>query len=288
MRRRTRIWSTLLLLVSAGFVLFLGVRWGERIEVRRIQLPISTGDGSLRLAVVSDIHIGANGFGMERWRRTRTLIDQQKPDAILLLGDFVTSHHGTPALTEVLEGIHAPLGVYAVLGNHDHWAGAGEITHALKKHGVEVLTNRAVRLKHGQHELWLVGIDDLWSGKPDWQKAFRGVPSTASVILLSHNPDAVLAPQRERANLILSGHTHGGHIGLPLFHLLSRVFGIALIPHSEYGARHPYGLHHEGTTWIYVTKGVTAGSRLSRWYNAREVVIVETGHLPTYSRRDAR
>lgn len=288
MGRRTRTRLILLLLVGAGFVLLLGVWWGERIELRRIQLPVGTGEGSLRLAVVSDIHIGANGFGMERWRRAMALVDRQKPDAILLLGDFVTSHHATPALTEALEGVRAPLGVYAVLGNHDHWAWAEKITHILKKHGIEVLTNRAVHLKQGQHELWLVGIDDLWSGEPDWQKAFREVPSTAPVILLSHNPDAVLAPQREKANLILSGHTHGGHIWPPLVYLLSRVFGIALIPHSKYGMRHPYGLYREGTTWVYVTKGVAAGSRLPRWYNAREVVIVETGHLPADPGRDVR
>lgn len=96
------------------------------------------------------------------------------------------------------------------------------------------------------------------------------------VFLLSHNPDAAIAPYRERADLILSGHTHGGQIWLPLARVLARVFDLALIPHSEYGSRYPHGLRREGNTWVYVTKGVTAGSRLPRWFNSREVVIIET------------
>ncbi|MEJ5251980.1 MAG: metallophosphoesterase [Chthonomonadetes bacterium] len=272
--------SALLLALLAGFW------WGERIEVARIHLPIGTQNMPLRVAVISDIHIGAGGFGMNRWKRTLSLVEREKPDVVLLLGDYVSSHRGIPALKEVLQGVRAPMGVYAVLGNHDHWAGAEQIVRILKEHHVEVLVNRAVPLRRSSGEIWLVGIDDLWSGKPDWQKAFDGVPRGAPVILLSHNPDAMLAPQRERVSLILSGHTHGGHIWLPLARLLGTLSGRAFIPHSEYGLRHPHGLRREGDTWIYVTKGVTVGNRLPRWYNAREVVILEVGH-PS-AQRDAR
>jgi len=241
-----------------------------------LRLPLNEAGDNFRLAVLSDIHIGSGGKGMERWRRALASAEKERPDAILLVGDYVTSHAGIPALQKAFRNIRAPLGVYAVLGNHDHWAGSKAITGILEQQGIHVLTNRAVRLRKGNGELWIVGIDDLWTGKPNWQEAFRGVPRNAAIVLLSHNPDAAITPYRERADLILSGHTHGGQMWLPLARVLARVFDFALIPHSEYGSRYPHGLRREGNTWVYVTKGVTAGSRLPRWFNSREVVIIET------------
>lgn len=269
-------WVLLALLLVVALLL-IGVWWGGRTEVTRLRLPLHGGSAPFRLAVLSDVHIGARGRGMEQWRRALALVRKEQPDAILLLGDYVTSHAGIAYLHRAFEGIRAPLGVYAVLGNHDHWAGSAEITSILKAQGIQVLTNRAVRLRQGGGELWLVGIDDLWSGQPDWQEAFLDVPRDAVVVLLSHNPDAALSPYRERADLILSGHTHGGHLWLPLARLLAQALGITLIPHSEYGNRTPHGLRQQGKTWVYVTSGITAGSRLPRWFNAREVVLVEIG-----------
>lgn len=272
--KRFSVWTAGSFLVLVAIAL-VGIWWGGRIEVARLRIPLDGVSAPFRLAVLSDIHIGAGGRGMERWQRALALVEKEQPDAILLLGDYVTSHAGTPFLKEAFREVHAPLGVYAVLGNHDHWAGSGEITSIMEEQGIQMLTNRAVKLREGRGELWLVGIDDLWSGKPDWQKAFRDVPRNAPVVLLSHNPDAALMPYHERADLIVSGHTHGGQMWLPLARVLARVFGIALIPHSEYGSRYPHGLRREGRTWVYVTKGVTAGNRLPRWFNAREVVVIE-------------
>ncbi len=274
-RHLTRYKWALSLLSLAATLLLTGIWWGGRIEVARLRIPLDGVNAPFRLVVLSDIHIGAGGRGMERWQRALALVEKEQPDAILLLGDYVTSHAGTPFLPEAFREIHAPLGVYAVLGNHDHWAGSGEITPLLEEQGIQMLSNRAVRLRKGRGELWLVGIDDLWSGNPDWQKAFRDVPRNAPVVLLSHNPDAALMPYHERADLIVSGHTHGGQVWLPLARVLARVFGVTLIPHSEYGSRYPHGLRREGRTWVYVTKGVTAGNRLPRWFNAREVVVIE-------------
>ncbi len=272
--RRFSVWA-IGCLVTLAAVMLAGFWWGERIEVTHLRLPLEGVPAPFRLAVLSDIHLGAGGRGMERWRQALALVQQEQPDAILLLGDYVTSHAGIPSLKQALEGIQAPLGVYAVPGNHDHWAGSGKVTSIVEAQGIQMLTNQAVRLRKGGGELWLVGVDDLWSGEPDWQRAFRDVPRDALVVLLSHNPDAALSPYRERADLILSGHTHGGHLWLPLARLLARALGITLIPHSEYGNQVAHGLRREGRTWVYVTSGITAGSRLPRWLNAREVVIVE-------------
>jgi hypothetical protein len=257
----------------------------------------------LKFAVISDIHIGAGGRGVEKARRALQKAMKQRPDAIFLLGDFVSGRGAIPHIEPALKGVNAPLGVYAVLGNHDHWADAHQITLSLRRVGIRVLINESAILRKGNSTVALVGIDDLWSGKPNWRKAFSNVPKGVPIILLSHNPDAAIfwLPSREQqkmltkhaavtrddinrhgsflrqqpVKLILAGHTHGGHVWFPLNRLFARLSKRRGIPVTEYGWRYPYGLRDIGTTWVYVTKGVTAGNKVPRWFNAPEIAIVE-------------
>jgi len=287
----------LLLLVSV-----LGLISAQRTEIVQLQLPLNL-SSTIRFAVLSDIHIGPEGRGVNKAQKFVQLAMAQRPDAILLLGDFVVNRKAVPFVKSALQGIYAPLGVYAVLGNHDHWAGAIEISKALRSIGIQVLVNKSAILRKGETAIALVGVDDLWSGRPDWHKAFSDVPEGVPIVLLSHNPDAALfwMPvseqekfltkqsavskadlqhygkflQRYPVKLILSGHTHGGHVWLPLNRLFSHLTGVRFIPKTEFGWHHPYGLLDIGTTWVYVTKGVTAGNRMPRWFNAPEIAIVE-------------
>ena len=292
-------------LFCCGFLLLvfvLGLISGQRVEITHLQIPLNLAS-TIRFAILSDIHIGPDGRGVNKTQKFVQLAMAQHPDAILLLGDFVVNREAVPFVKSALQRIYAPLGVYAVLGNHDHWAGAGKISKALRSIGVQVLVNESVILRKGETAIALVGIDDLWSGRPDWQKAFSDVPEGMPVVLLSHNPDAALfwMPvseqekflkkqtavskadlqrygdflQRYSVRLILSGHTHGGHVWLPLNHLFSHLTGVRFIPKTEFGWHHPYGLLDIGTTWVYVTKGVTAGNQMPRWFNAPEIAIVE-------------
>jgi len=283
-------------------VLVLGLISGQRVEITHLQIPFNLAS-TIRFAVLGDIHVGPDGRGVNKAQKFVQLAMAQRPDAILLLGDFVVNRKAVPFVKSALQGIYAPLGVYAVLGNHDHWAGAGEISKALRSIGVQVLVNESVILRKGETAIALVGIDDLWSGRPDWHKAFSDVPKGVPIVLLSHNPDVALfwmpVSEQERfltkqaavskadlqrygnflqrypVRLILSGHTHGGHVWLPLNRLFSHLTGVRFIPKTEFGWHHPYGLLDIGTTWVYVTKGVTAGNRMPRWFNAPEVAIIE-------------
>ncbi len=205
------------------------------------------------------------------------LAQQQHPDVILLLGDYVSTHKGIAEIERAFEGIDAPQGVYAVLGNHDHWSGAQRVVESLQRAGIRVLNNESVCLKHNGTTLTLVGIDDMWSGKPDFERAFANVPDDGAVILLSHNPDAVLMPSSKRAVLTLSGHTHAGQVWTPYFirQLLASTIDRNLIPATEYGQRTPYGLHDLGDRWVYITSGVTRGRFPPRWFTRPEIVIVE-------------
>jgi hypothetical protein len=200
----------------------------------------------------------------------------QRPDAIVLVGDFVSGRAGIPEIPSVVAALHAPLGVYAVLGNHDHWADAPAVEAALESAGVRVLVNDSVVVRKGKARLALVGIDDLWAGSVDWDAAWRDVPKRTPVVLLSHNPDAATYEQGQRAALIIAGHTHAGKFRLPRFvhRALIRLTGRGLIPATAYGSAHPYGLMREQWGWVYITSGVTCGAP-PRWYTRPEVAVLE-------------
>jgi hypothetical protein len=140
----------------------------------------------VRIAVLADIHLSDGGFGVEQARYCLEQARRHHADLIVLVGDFVSTRAGVEALPDALRDAHAPLGVYAVLGNHDHWVDATQVKQRLHQVGIQVLENRNLQLRKGATRLVLVGVDDLWSGRPDWQRAFAGVPAPdrVPVILL--------------------------------------------------------------------------------------------------------
>lgn len=288
--------------VTLVAVLVFGLFVGSRVVVSNVTVRLGM-VMPFRFAVMSDIHIGADRRSVDKTRKAIMKAMAQRPDAVLLLGDFVVNRQSIPYVKPALKGLKAPLGVYAVLGNHDHWAGSTQIALLLQSLGIRVLVNESAILRKGKAAVALVGIDDLWTGKPDWRKAFSGLPKGVPIVLLSHNPDAAifwLSPDEQQklltkhaaisredisqlgsflrhqpVKLILSGHTHGGHVWLPLNRLFAYLTSRRGIPATEYGWRYPCGLRDIGTTWVYTTKGVTAGNSMPRWFNAPEIAIVE-------------
>jgi hypothetical protein len=261
-----------------GVVLILaGFAVGRWTRVRWVAVPAPVAE-PVRIAVLGDFHL-VDEASLRHARACLETAMAQQPDVILLVGDYVHTHHGLPYLRRALQGVRAPLGVYAVLGNHDHWSGKDAVIRALQESGVVVLgeANRTVR--KGDTRLTLVGVYDLLCQKPRWERAFRGVPAKPDhpVILLSHNPDAVLSPYRDRTTLIVSGHTHAGQVWAPTtaHRAMQRLFGRSYIPKTRYGTAHPYGLYQEGDTYIYITSGVTHGRAVPRWYTRPEVSIIE-------------
>lgn len=273
---RIRRWGiavglTGLLAVLGGFAVG---RW-TRVRYVPIAAPVNA---PIRLAVLGDFHI-TDEFSLQHARECLQRAMHEKPDAILLVGDYVHTHHGIPYLKRALQGVSAPLGVYAVLGNHDHWAGKDAVIRALQDAGVRVLQDENLTLRKGDTQLTLVGIYDMLFSKPNWARAFRGVPEKPRhpVILLSHNPDAALSPYRDRATLIVAGHTHAGQVWMPTtaHRAAQSLFGRSYIPRTKYGTSHPYGLYREGETWVYITSGVTHGRSVPRWYTRPELSIIE-------------
>lgn len=272
---RTGRWSiavglTGLLIVLGGFAV------GRWVRVRSLQIGAPVNE-PIRLAVLADFHI-VDEASMRHARECLQRAMAEQPDVILLIGDYVHTRHGLPYLKRALHGVHAPLGVYAVLGNHDHWSGKAAVIRALQDSGVRVLQDENLTLRKGSTLLTLVGVYDLMCHKPNWARAFWGVPEKPRhpVILLSHNPDAVLSPYRDRTTLVIAGHTHAGQIWAPTaaHRAMQKLFGRSYIPKTKYGTTHPYGLSREGRTWVYITSGVTHGRAVPRWYTRPEVGII--------------
>ena len=271
--KRTIRWAAIALLVAVIIAGFLTGQWFIVSEVRlpaRLPTPV-------RIAVISDFHLGGGGFGEGPAQQAVREAVRQKPDVIVLLGDFVAGPAVIDRIPALFSSLHAPQGVFAVLGNHDHWAGANAVEKALADAGIRVLVNQNAIIRKGRTRLALVGIDDLWTGTVDWAAAWRGVPKRVPAVVLSHNPDAALASEGQRAVLILSGHTHAGKYWVPTFvhRAINHISKRGFISASRYGSAHPYGLVRERWGWIYITSGVSRGYFPPRWFTRPEVAVIE-------------
>lgn len=200
--------------------------WATVVEPSRLVLHTDTvtvpgwAGAPLRVVLISDLHVGAPFSDVEKVRRVADLAAAQRPDLVLLLGDFVGPETpggkeiAPPLWTPLLGAIPAPLGVHAVLGNHDWWNDEVEIAAALEAAGVSVLENAALPLRSGADTFWLVGVGDDFTGHDRVAEAFARVPAAATTLAMSHGP-AVTDSLDGRASLVVAGHTHGGQIFLP-------------------------------------------------------------------------
>lgn len=246
-------------------------RW-EREVLRTPEVPVPIPGlppvlAGYRIALLSDLH---NGPAVPRWWLERVVerTTSLAPDLIALGGDFV-SHARTDleGLEAVLAPLQAPDGVVAVLGNHDHWVGAGLVADVVRRAGAELLLNRHLVIRRGPVALAVAGVDDLAHGAVRVADALAGVLPSTPVVLLSHNPDLVeYLPTGLRIDLMLSGHTHNGQLHWPLI-------GPLTVP-SQFGGRYLHGLHQVGATWLYVSAGVGSGAIPLRWGNPPELPVL--------------
>jgi predicted MPP superfamily phosphohydrolase len=202
----------------------------------------------LRIAHLTDIHHSLF-TPLEDVQRAVHLANLLRPDLIALTGDYVTlsPSYIWPA-ARALGKLRARLGVFAVLGNHDFQVDADEITHALRTQHIRVLRNAHFALRAHSATLWLVGVDDLWWGADDLPAALRAVPARDPKILLCHNPIGIREAAKHGIDLVLSGHTHGGQVRLPV---VGSVYG-----RSKLGARFVEGWNRVDGTQIYVSRGI--------------------------------
>jgi predicted MPP superfamily phosphohydrolase len=213
-------------LAAVGAGLLWWALWHEprgiRIRRRSIAPPRwpHALDG-LTVAVVADLHTGAPHVSAARLRRLVARLNREEPDLVALLGDYADpdvalgTPVAAPAVAAALGDLKAPLGRYAVLGNHD-WAHHGAIMpRVLRDRGIAVLENEAVQVRGSRASLWVAGVADATTRTPRLDDTLAVVPADEPVLLLSHDPD-IFPRVPERVALTLSGHTHGAQVGLPV------------------------------------------------------------------------
>jgi uncharacterized protein len=258
--------------LAAAGVVWRGLWQEPRTErVRDLELSLPAWPASLdglRVALVSDLHAGAPHVGEERIERVVGAVREQRPDLVLLLGDYVDYdvRFGSAVAPEAVAGrlgaLDAPFGVLAVLGNHDWRHDGPRVAAALRGAGIRLLENEAVRA--GDH-LWVAGVADTRHRRPDVDAALGEVPDGAPVVLMSHDPD--LFPRvPARVALTVAGHLHGGQVGVPL---VRRPF----LP-SRFGERYARGHKVEGGRHLFVTSGLGTTGWPVRLLAPPEIVVL--------------
>lgn len=220
----------------------------KQIDVHLPNLPPAF-DG-YRIVNLTDIHLGPS-IAYESVTHAAKMTADLEPDLIVLTGDFVTEFVDEGPLYTTLRSLSAPDGVWAVMGNHDHWSDVEAVRRIVQQAGVIELRNAHIRIERGCESLYLAGVDDIWEQKHDLAAALDGIPANATTILLAHEPDYAdeVAPTN-RVALQLSGHSHGGQVAIPLIEkpVLSEFVHLA--------RKYPRGLYQIGSMWLYTSAGL--------------------------------
>ncbi len=248
----------------------------ERIEICLPNLP-GAFDGTT-VAVISDVHAGVRRGGDAG---VRSIVEQANatcPDIIVLLGDLVHLCYQHARYMPLFAGLRARDGVWACLGNHEHGSrwfsrhlgersgpSVDEWRRVYADLGIELLANEARPIERDGSRIWLVGVDDVYTGRDDLSAALQQTQAGEFRLAISHHPDLVDDPEVSEVDLVLAGHTHGGQVLLPV---LGPVYVSSRKPRER--AR---GLVRTGGTLMYVTRGVGEGLPI-RFACPREMPLI--------------
>jgi len=240
-------------------------------------------DRGLAITVIADLHAGGPDMRLEHIGAVVDTANALQSDLIVLLGDYIARYRfATEPVAETvwaaeLARLRAPLGTWAILGNHDWWHDLARVRSALAEARIPILENKAVMLRGGAAPFWLAGIGDQlayrlghgrYRGVDDLAGTLAQVRTDDPVVLLVHEPD-IFTRVPARVALTLAGHTHGGQIRLPLI-------WPAFVP-SKYGARFAYGHVVEEGRHLIVSGGLGTSIIPARLGVPPEIVQVRLG-----------
>ena len=256
----------------------LGLQPDPQLRTHTLELPGRTTDAPpLRVGFATDFHSGPTTHPGVIERACRVLADA-RPDVLLLAGDFVELHaRHIDRLVPLLTAIPAPLGRFAVLGNHDLMGDDAYVAERLQAAGIQLLTNRSMPLPPPHDDVWLCGLDDPTRGEARADCALDGVPG--SRVVLMHSPDGLLTIGDRPFDLALCGHTHGGQIVLPTGH-------VPYMPEGDLNRRFPRGVFQlgpNGRRTMLVSRGVGCSTVPVRIYARPEVHLCTLTPTPAPS-----
>ena len=244
-----------------------------RLHLTTHQLTIAN-DGApvppLRIAFASDLH-GGPGTHPSTIRRACRLLAEAKPQLLLLGGDFVSFHaRHVKGVLEAIDQIDAPLGRFAVLGNHDLIADDAWLVQRLETIGVRTLVNENVRLTAPYDRIWVCGLDNTEQGTPDGRRAVAGADGIR--LILMHSPDGLTALGSEPFAVAFTGHVHGGQFMLPGGRSLIGVKGPLSQRYLDGGV---FELGNPGQRVLLVSRGIGQGSLPMRFRADPEVHVCD-------------
>ena len=277
------IYRRVLLGAALGVLLLGGLVYVRKVEPEDVQVvPVSlvlprldAAFEGYRIAQISDIH--ADGWMTPgRVLSLVNLVNAEAPDLVAITGDFATYsrfrsliRHAS-RLVAPLRRLQATDGVVAVLGNHDHKTDARTVRRVLAASGVIELHNAVLTLRRGGESLYLCGVDDLKEGAPRLDLALERLSEEGAAVLLAHEPDfADESVATGRFDLQLSGHSHGGQVGVPLLRY-------PFLP--KLSRKYPTGLYRVGDMFLYTNRGLGAHPRFR--FNCRPEITVFTLRSP--------
>lgn len=217
------------------------------------------------IVFISDIHHGPY-FSIKRVNKLVKRINALNPDIIILGGDYV--HHKSCYIVPVfneLKHLNANIGIYAVLGNHDHWEDANATRKIMQENNIHICDNHSYWLRINNDSIKIGGVGDLWEDKQEIEKTIYDVKPQDFCILISHNPDYVEQMHTNLVDITLAGHTHGGQ--MTMFGLFA-----PLLP-SKYGQKYRYGWVIQDNNTTYITSGVGSIFPPLRFFCRPEIVV---------------
>ncbi len=262
-----------LFILIAIFLIYSHYEYTQ-IQVRNITIEskdIPEEFNGKKILFLADFQLDTWGrYNKRQMDRIINLVNSQEKDIILVGGDYTNWTGKIDRFYNDLKGMEIPrYGTYAVLGNHDY-NDVKRNSQKLRELGYKLLVNENSDIKIGNKKIFIAGVDDYRKGKPDAEKALNGINKEDFAILLNHNPDyfeEMTDTEKEKADITLSGHTHGGQITF---------FGYILhaeVKHKKYA----YGMKESNGHKIYTTSGVGGGAfeMFIRFFAKPEIVVFE-------------
>ncbi len=262
-----------LFILIAIFLIYSHYEYTQ-IQVRNITIEskdIPEEFNGKKILFLADFQLDTWGrYNKRQMDRIINLVNSQEKDIILVGGDYTNWTGKIDRFYNDLKGMEIPrYGTYAVLGNHDY-NDVKRNSQKLRELGYKLLVNENSDIKIGNKKIFIAGVDDYRKGKPDAEKALNGINKEDFAILLNHNPDyfeEMTNTEKEKADITLSGHTHGGQITF---------FGYILhaeVKHKKYA----YGMKESNGHKIYTTSGVGGGAfeMFIRFFAKPEIVVFE-------------
>lgn len=247
-----------------GYARFAEPSWLDLVHVDLPLQKLPDAFSDFTIAQLSDLHFGPL-TPLSCIEGAIDTVASLNADLIVITGDIVSRvSEGEPdMIVQTLSRLRAPEGVHAILGNHDWWVGAGAVREALRRAGVNVLSNQHVVLHRDGQSLVLAGLDDVWCGKHDLTAALRGTPADAAILALVHEPDyADMVAEDPRVIAQLSGHSHGGQVRVPFY---------GGVWYPSWAHKYPRGLYQIGDMTLYTNRGIGMVSHKIRFACRPEV-----------------